>query len=618
MADWKKILEDAAQQIGEAATAAGQGIRQAAGEAGKVVGIGVGSIDLRTARTTYGLGQTIRGVVGLRLEEPVAARRLIVTLRATRSRSVRSSGQGPTTETEVVHDFSIELAGEETYESGEHDFTLDLPWQIESKVDVGGFLGDALKMARAVQSMNAGRLRWRLTATLEIPWRRNLSKSIDLNVREEAVDEDDPPPPPRPPPRSEPTRPSSGATGSSQRPSSGATGSSQRPSSGATGSSSGAGSSSSSSSSSQSRSTGSHASTSQAQSARSQSTGSQPSASQAQSARSQSTGSRSPSTGSHSTGSHSTGSHSTGSHSTGSHSTDSHSTGSHSTGSQSTGSQSTDSHATGSRASSPQPEPAAPTSEPVAPVPDPIPLPGGWMMARSRTLGAVQGQGWVVIHHWAGPPVRPEVVREVLARHPDLDPEVLHLHGVMDGLELVIGRPVTIRGDYASVRLARSLAAEQGGPLHNLGELFLHRRIGPSIEAEFVSRGDDAVRVLEIPPLERLLDESEDFSRRDGRNVIFGPVTVGYGDYFGITRADEIARWREPAAGASVRRGYYDHNAHAYHARLRERQREHPGQVWWVVRGEDHGAILSDPPVLLRWSEMLALCLQGLERGALP
>lgn len=236
-------------------------------------------------------------------------------------------------------------------------------------------------------------------------------------------------------------------------------------------------------------------------------------------------------------------------------------------------------------------------------------------MALSRTLCALQGQGWVIIHHWAGAPVRPEVVREVLARHPDLDPEILLFYGVMDGLELVVGTPIVPRGSYETVRLVREVAAKRGGPIGCLDEIQMHSGVGDSLRAELVSEGESAVRVLELPTLERLLDDSEDFSHRDGRNVIFGPVVLGYGDYLGITRADEVARWRQPAAGSSGREGYFDHCARAYQARLREREREHPGQVWWAVRGEDHGATLREPAVLLRWSEMLALCLQELERG---
>ncbi len=120
--------------------------------------------------------------------------------------------------------------------------------------------------------------------------------------------------------------------------------------------------------------------------------------------------------------------------------------------------------------------------------------------------------------------------------------------------------------------------------------------------------------MLEIPSLCRLLDDSEDFPQREGRNVIFGRIVLGYGDYFGIVRADEIRRWRDPPAEQPGRDGYYDGLGRIYQQRLREREQERPG-AWWVVRGEDHGATLSDPPVLLRWSEMLAVCVQHLETG---
>ena len=46
MAEWKTIFDDAVAQVGEADAAAGEGLRQAADEAGTVVGIGVGSIGL--------------------------------------------------------------------------------------------------------------------------------------------------------------------------------------------------------------------------------------------------------------------------------------------------------------------------------------------------------------------------------------------------------------------------------------------------------------------------------------------------------------------------------------------------------------------------------------------
>lgn len=481
VADWKKLLDDAVGQLGEAAQAAGQGLWQVAGEAGKVVGIGVGSIEVRTARSTHRLGETIRGVVSLRLQEPVEASALTVVLRATRRTRVRGGGQGAAVEDEVIHEFSVALGGEQVYESGEHEFALELPRELEARAEVGGLLGDAVRAARAFKSMTEGRLRWRLVVTLVIPWKRNLSKAFDVNVLEELGE-----PEVEPPPRAKAAPKTEGAASRTE-----------------------------------------------------------PAPSKTEPA-------------------------------------------------------------------APKAEPVPPTAEPA---PSPIPLPHGWTLALSQALCALQGQGWTVIHHWAGAPVRPEVVREVLGRFPDLDPEILLFYGVMDGLELVVGKPREPRGSYESVRLAREVAARQGGSLGSLDEIQMSSGLGTPLEAEFESRGPDALRMLEIPTLDRLLDDSEDFTHRDGRNVIFGAVVLGYGDYLGITRADEIRRWREPAAGAVGREGHYDHCARAYQARLREREREHPGQAWWVVHGEDHGAALREPAVLLRWSEMLAACLRWLERG---
>jgi hypothetical protein len=523
VADWKKLVGDAVSQIGEAAQAAGQGLRQAAGEAGKVVGIGVGSIELRTARSTYRLGQTIHGVVSLRLEEPTAASGLMVALRATRRRLVHA-GQGSSYQDEVVHEFSVGLGGEETYESGEHPFAIELPRELDMRSEAGGVFGQAVAAARAFKSMTEAKLRWRLVVTLVIPWKRNLSKAFGINVFEEVGEPEDTPPPPgrtrsssrdaaappkqapNPPPEQGPATPPKAETKPPPR---------QEP------------------------------------------------------------------------------------------------------------------------ASSPKHEPAPPPpkqepapppkNEPTPPPEhepvlalEPIALPGGWALALSRMLCALQGQGWVVIHSWAGAPVRPEVVYGALARHPDLDPEILLLYGVMDGLQLVVGKPLVPRGEYEAVRLARELSTRDGGPIGALGEFGICSGMGAPLTAEFVTEGRDAVRVLELPTLERLLDDCEDFMHRDGHNVIFGAIVRGYADFLGIVRADELRRWRQPASGTPGRPGYYDHHARTYQARLSEREREHPGQTWWVVRGKDHGAALREPPLLLRWSEMLALCLHELEHGPEP
>ncbi len=119
------MFDDAVAQVGEAAVAAGEGLRQAADEAGKVVGIGVGGIELRPdSGTSYRLGEWITGMVALDLREPIAAKALRVTLRAMRKRRVPvdgpSRGGGPRTalRDEVIYEFESEVGGEQTYGSG--------------------------------------------------------------------------------------------------------------------------------------------------------------------------------------------------------------------------------------------------------------------------------------------------------------------------------------------------------------------------------------------------------------------------------------------------------------------------------------------------------------------
>jgi hypothetical protein len=187
MPDWKKLLETTKAQVGEGAKIAGQGLRQAADEARKVAGIKVGSITIEPTRSSYELGDTIRGIVKLQLTEPIPAKRLVVALRATRKRYVVQRGSdgrsGPVQRSETLVEHEVELGGERSYDSGTQQFTIHVPARIDAKLDLDGVIGDALRAAQALRSMTESPIHWTLTAFLDIPWKRNLSKQIDLSVR---------------------------------------------------------------------------------------------------------------------------------------------------------------------------------------------------------------------------------------------------------------------------------------------------------------------------------------------------------------------------------------------------------------------------------------------------
>ena len=186
--DWKKLFDTATEKAGEGLKVAGEGLRTATDEARKVAGINVGTITLTPGRSIYSLGDTILGTIELDLTEPIPARRLVVALEATRKRMTaqrRSDGRvSPVQKTETLVDHKVEVAGEQTFHSGQHRFEIHVPTTIEAKVDVGGTLGDVINAAQAVRSMTSSPVRWKLKAYLDIPWKRNLSKDIDLSVRE--------------------------------------------------------------------------------------------------------------------------------------------------------------------------------------------------------------------------------------------------------------------------------------------------------------------------------------------------------------------------------------------------------------------------------------------------
>lgn len=189
MVDWKSRLEKLAGDVTDGvkmvATEVGDGLRIAADDAKKVAGIGVGSIELELPKHNYRPGESINGTLRMQLTEPVEAKRLLVALRATRSKVGFERGQDgkhdKVTRNETVHREVIELGGQKLYESGSFAFALFVP-EIDAPVEQGGVLGDVLRAAKALDQMRSSPITWTLMGMLEIPWRRNLSKKLPVSV----------------------------------------------------------------------------------------------------------------------------------------------------------------------------------------------------------------------------------------------------------------------------------------------------------------------------------------------------------------------------------------------------------------------------------------------------
>lgn len=159
-------------------------------QAGKqVTGIGLGSARIALVRTKFAPGDTITGTVTLVLPEPIDGKRLVVGLRASQ-RTVEYTKiggvQSASTTKSGIYRFEHELAGAQSYASGELAFELPVPpdaLDLRATAGTGGgTIGDVARTVASVVAPTAGPIEWQVWATLEIPWSRNLDHTVDVVV----------------------------------------------------------------------------------------------------------------------------------------------------------------------------------------------------------------------------------------------------------------------------------------------------------------------------------------------------------------------------------------------------------------------------------------------------
>lgn len=183
MSDWKATLRDGAKLAAEGLQDAGQTLREAASQAGKTVGIGVGHIRVVGERRAR-WGSDYRGAIILEPTEPLEASRLTIEVFAQRKRLAveKLARRRVATTHEVIARNEVELDGARTYRGERVPFTIAIPDPTQPTVTVDGLLGQAVRAAQAFQAASELSLRWWLVATLHLPWRRSLRKKAELAV----------------------------------------------------------------------------------------------------------------------------------------------------------------------------------------------------------------------------------------------------------------------------------------------------------------------------------------------------------------------------------------------------------------------------------------------------
>jgi len=164
-----------------------------------------GKINITIQKTNYAPGDTISGNVVLTLKKPVNAREVSISLIGeeitTRGGGTvgwgggRTWGEGtmgggdraPTIER--IYDFKQQLDGEKEYSEGrEYRFEMKIPADIlRMRPQMPeGKLGQALKVGQTVAAITGAipsrRLKWYLSAKLDIPGGLDISKKVDITI----------------------------------------------------------------------------------------------------------------------------------------------------------------------------------------------------------------------------------------------------------------------------------------------------------------------------------------------------------------------------------------------------------------------------------------------------
>jgi hypothetical protein len=155
------------------------------------LGIGLGKVNLTLERVVFKPGDTIRGHVSFTLKEPTPARRVAVGLYG-RQRVVTSSmSNGTRTVGHRVDDvfkFEHQLAGEDIYTTGAHNFEIVIPSYVLSGArgvqPPDGPLGDMLRAISFLSPSKQFPVEWEIRAFVDIPFKINPKTAMSITVTE--------------------------------------------------------------------------------------------------------------------------------------------------------------------------------------------------------------------------------------------------------------------------------------------------------------------------------------------------------------------------------------------------------------------------------------------------
>ncbi len=142
-------------------------------------------IDIEIPKFNFSPGEVIEGKVILKPNKPIKAKAFTIELAGIRRSSSLNVSKGKhSSSSDIVFNFQQPLDGEKEYPASDlsYKFQIKIPQNVLTQPAFGeGIAGTLIKSAQILSGVNSS-ISWYLTARLDVPWKIDVSKKLQINI----------------------------------------------------------------------------------------------------------------------------------------------------------------------------------------------------------------------------------------------------------------------------------------------------------------------------------------------------------------------------------------------------------------------------------------------------
>jgi len=148
-------------------------------------GFGKGKIEIQVPKFNFSPGETIDGNVILTLDKPMKAKGVTIELIGTKKSSSLNMSKGRHSSSKTtIFNFKQPLDGEKEYSASElkYKFQIKIPNDVLTQQAFGADIAGTLIKSAQILTGTSSRINWYLIARLDIPWKIDVSKKLQINI----------------------------------------------------------------------------------------------------------------------------------------------------------------------------------------------------------------------------------------------------------------------------------------------------------------------------------------------------------------------------------------------------------------------------------------------------